>query len=239
MIPRNLKVLGLLSAVLVTSSVMASGVGGEGVDGQGMLTSDGPVTLNLTLTEPMERITAFFEIECPSTTYKGHMVNKTPHEAIPNGATSITVTPVYAGCAVSPSSFPITIDMNGCDYVLNIGGTVLGKEGTYDVTFDVVCPQGQEIAITLFESKAKHGEGKPPFCRLDIKPQTGLKGLHLTNKVGDLSLMGTLQGMHVARTNLGSFLCPNGTTNEGKYDFDLTVDGFSTGGSPTSIALSD
>jgi hypothetical protein len=176
--------------------------------------------------------------ECPGSTFTGHKYNETPHRFIPNGATTITLTPHYKNCAVS--GIPITVDMNGCDYVLHIGQTT-GAAGTYGVTTDIVCPVGQEIRMTLFGGATKHAESKP-FCKIDIKEQAGLKGLHATNtETGYFDLSGTLEGLHMLRTNIEfPILCPNNTTTtEAKYDFDLTVKGLNEAGASTPIALSD
>jgi hypothetical protein len=232
---RNLKTLGLAFAVVFTlSAVVASGASAQS---QGRLTSDGQVTLDLTgEVGAIERITAQFAIECPNTPYTGHQYNTTPHAFVPSGSTTITVTPKYVNCAVTPGGFPVTVDMNGCDYVLHIGETTGGVAGTYGITFDVICPAGNEITITVFLNPAKHGENKL-LCKMHIKSQFGLTGLHATDTgKGDIRMLGTLEGMHVSSPSGGGLSCGN-TTTEGKYDFNLTLKGRTEAGT-TAISLS-
>jgi hypothetical protein len=243
---RNLKALGLaLVMVFTLSAVAASAASAQ----QGFLTSDGPVTLVAEETGvAANAFTAFgFRSECPGSTGTGHKYNVTPHTPIPSGATTFTLTShlkqANHNCRVFPGNFPTTADFNGCDYVTHIGETSGGGAGTYRGSTDLVCPEGQEITFTVFTTIAEETNNKP-FCILHIKPQTGLTGIHGTDTGnGFIDLTGTLEGIHMSKTNATGIshlvLCPNQTTTTGKLDGDGTVKGLNAAGEPTPISLSD
>jgi hypothetical protein len=203
---RNLKLLGLaLTAALALSAVAATTASAQ----KGMFTSDGPSTMTSAETAGGSEnfLSALgMKIECPGSTYTGHKYNVTPHELIPNNVTTATVTPHFKqtnhNCR-SGGTFPVTIHMNGCDFVIHLGETTPAgnKEGTYGVTFDIICPAGQEITLTIYTTTALHTENKP-FCVLHLKEQLGLKGAHLTDTGnGFVDATGSIEGLHVTRTN--------------------------------------
>jgi hypothetical protein len=242
---RNLKTLGLaLVAALALSSVAVSAASAQA------FTSDGPSTMTSTETggAGANTLTAFgLGIECPGSTYTGHKYNVTPHELIPNNVTTATVTPHFKqanhNCRATPGNFPITIDMNGCDFVIHLGETTPAgnKESTYGVTFDIICPASKEITLTIFTTTALHTENKP-FCALHIKEQFGLKGAHLRDTGnGHVDATGTVEGLHINKTNLGTdvLLCPNATTTTGKFDTDLTTQAHNSLGEPTPMSISE
>ena len=235
---RNLKALVLaMAALFVLSAAIASAASAQ----QGTLTSDGPVTLTGEETGPSgSNATTMFglSIQCPGTTYTGHKYNETPHQFIPSGATTITLTPHYKNCVAG--NFPVTIDMNGCDYVVHLGITTGGIADTYGVSFDIVCPVGQEITKTIFTNAADHAANKP-FCILHIKSQAGLVGAHATDTTnGHIDISGVVEGVHIVRTKSAShlILCPEGTTATAKMDIDITLKGHNSLGSPTAVSLS-
>lgn len=242
----HLKVLGLVLAMAFSLNGVVSTTAWAQ---QGSLTSDGPVTLRMTegKADPNENtLTAFGrEVECLDSYYTGHKYNITPHEPIPSGSTQFTVTPHYnqPACFTYPKEMPATVDVNGCDYVFRIGETTPpgNNEGTYGLTTDIICPEGQEIVITLFTSGIKHKEEKA-FCAFYIKQQLALKGAHATDtKNGHIDVRGTVEGVHVTSKNLGEdpFLCQNQTTTTGKFDINVTVEGRSGGGGTTKVSISD
>jgi hypothetical protein len=248
----NLKPLGLvLVAVLAVSAVVASAA-----SAQGKLTSDGPVTLVAEETggAGSNVVTAFgFKGECPGSIGTGHKVlteaetkEGKKHELIPSGAMTFTLTPHFNeanhNCKIVGSNFPLTTDLNGCDYVTHIGQTS-GGNGTYSGTTDIVCPPGKEIVITIFTNITEETNNKP-FCIVEIKPQTGLTGIHGTDTGnGFIDLTGAIEGIHATKTNATGLshlvLCPNQTTTTAKMDGDGTVRGFNSVGLPTAISLSD
>jgi hypothetical protein len=222
-----------------------------------LLTSDGKVPVTLTGTQnagTTNALTAFgLTIKCPESTYTGHKYNVTPHSFILNGAAKVTLTPHYkqvavsgdANCRVTPGNFPATIHTNGCDYVMNIG-TTTGGVNTYGVTYDVVCPEGKEVTITMWTTDHEHTTNVAPFCVIHISPQAGVKGGHATDTAnGTIDLDGTLEGIKATRTNntggadTHTVLCPETTNSVGKFDINLTVKGTNEAGGPTAISLSD
>lgn len=230
---RNLKALGLaLAAIFALSAIAASAASAQ----QGVLTSDGPVTLDMTETGNGQNATTMFgeKIECQGTIYTGHQYNVTPHMPIPGPTTLITVTPHYnnANCTSFPGPHKATITMNGCDFVFHIGNTV-GAD-LYEVFADIVCPAGQQIVKHVYA--APNNEAMP-ICTYTIKPQAGLPGARVTTTTGvnDLDIKGSFENIHVEKHGM----CGGGTTNFAKWDIDLTVSGTGPGGQPTGITVTD
>lgn len=244
---RNLRALGLaMAAVFAIGAAAASAASAQ----QGVLTSEGPVTLTAVETgvSGSNAWTMFgLAFSCPESTYTGHKYNVTPHTFIPSGATTVTMTPVYkqvststgkANCRMSFGNFPATVDMNGCDYVAHLGETNGGAD-TYSLTFDIVCPAGKEIVWTVFTTDTKHAENKL-FCTMSIPPQTGLAGADATGTTnGYIDITGALEGIYVVKKNGGEdpLLCPAAETLSGKLDIDLTVSGHNEGGGETILGL--
>lgn len=249
---RNLKAMGLaLVALFALSAVVAATASAQ----QGKLTGPGPMTLTATETGTgQNKLTAFGAgVECPGSHYVGHKYNETPHKFIPSGATTATLTPIYTetvtkegkkdeNCLVAGVGWSATIDLNGCDYVIHLGVTTGGVENTYGVTFDIVCPVGKEITVTLWTNKTLHtAEPLKPFCILHVPPQVGLVGAHATDTTeGHIDLTGEVEKIKVTRTNQGShaILCPNSTTETAKFDLDVTVDAHNELGETIDIGIS-
>jgi hypothetical protein len=215
---RNLKVLGLaLMAVFALSAVAASAASAEGV-----ITSDGSVTLKGTeIAAGPNKLEAFgATVECPGSTYTGHKINVTPHELIPNGANAVTINPTYINC--HEGSNPITVDMNGCDYGFH--GATRVSTGTYSILADVVCPTGASIEVT------------GGFCTVKIGAQTNKAGFHLTDTgsgtSNDLDLTGSITTLHA--TACGGLL----STNEAKESNNVTIKGFNGAGTETGVTVS-
>jgi len=241
---RNLKALGrALAAALAIGAVAASGA----VAQQGTLTSDGPVTQIATQTggAGANTLSAFgLTIECPGSSYTGHKYNVTPNELIPNGATTATLFPHFnqANHNCKAGSLPLTIELNGCDDVVHLGETTGGVAGTYGVTLDFVCPAGKEVAVTIWTNTTDETNNVEPFCILRIPPQTGLKGLHVTDTGnGHVDFIGTIEGVKASRSkgsNDAPILCPTQETTAAKISLDLTGKGLNAAGEPTAISLS-
>jgi hypothetical protein len=252
---RNLKILGLaMAAVLALSAVVASAASAQ----QGKFTSDGPVTLKGTENAgTTNALTAFgLTIKCPESTYTGHKYNVTPHAFIPNNVTTITITPHYkqtrldgdANCRVTPGDFPVTIDMEGCDYVVHLGVTT-APPNTYGVTYSIVCPQGpppSKIKLTVWTTDHEHTTNLPPFCIVEVGQQAGLAGGHVTDTTdGTLDLNGTVEGIALTRKNntgaadTHTVLCPETTSTTGKFDINATVKGTNEIGGATTIGISE
>ncbi len=230
---RNLKALGLaLAAVFAMSAVAALTASAQ----QGVLTSDGPVTLDMFETGIGQNATTMFgqKIECPGSVYTGHQYNVTPHQAIFGPANTITVTPHYnnADCTSFPGPHKATITMNGCDYVFHIGNTVGADR--YALIADIVCPIGQKIEKHVYN--APNAEDFS-ICTYTIPPQAGLVGAQVTTTTAtdDLDITGSFNNVHVIRHGM----CGAATTNAAQFDLDLTVTGTGPGGQPTGITVTD
>jgi hypothetical protein len=235
---RNLKILGLaLVAVFALIALAASAASAQGK----LTTSDGkPATLVGTETgvsgAGLNAWTAFgSKIECILGFGTGHQYNVTPHVPVPHGATTITITPHYKNChTFIPETKPLTVTMNGCDWVVHIGATTGGVAGTYGGTADVVCPLGKNIEIHVYNSAA-HTE---TLCTLTVTPRNGITGGHVTNTPasGDLDVQGTGTGTVVHREGL-CLLDGQGTTTEaGQMHGDATVKSATAG---QNISISD
>ena len=231
---RNLKALGLaLVACFALSAMAASAASAQ----QGVLTSDGPVTLDMTETGVGQNATTMFgeKIECQGTIYTGHQYNVTPHMPIPGPTTLFTVTPHYnnANCTSFPGPRKATITMNGCDFVFHIGATV-GPD-RYELFADIVCPAGQKIVKHVYLAP---NDEAVPWCTYTIGPQFGLPGGRVTtttNGANDVDIIGSFENIHVEKHGM----CGAGTTNMGKWDIDLTVKGTGPGGQETGVTVTD
>ena len=249
---RNPKALGLaLFAVFAMSAVAAQAASAA----NGILTSDGPVTLTGTETGTSANRMSFFGVffECPGSVYTGHKYNVTPHEFITGSSETITLNPHYkqttAGGApncIGTAGSSTTIDFpSGCDYVAHVGETTGGVAGTYGVTFDVNCanPSTESITVTTWLSEARHtANPTAPDCVLHIPDNAhnhGLAGAHLTDTGnGTVDLTGTISGITATQTR-NSLLCPSGThTETASFSLDITITGHNEAGVTTGISLS-
>jgi hypothetical protein len=205
--------------------------------GQGLLTSDGPVTLTGSDNGPTTNaFTAFgASTECSSGTYTGHKLGSTT-EPVESGSTTVTITPDYEQPCSATGGRQATIEMNGCDYVLHVGGKI--SASTFGVTTDIVCPEGKTILFSVWNAGSAH-EVALRFCTLGISSQTGLSGAHLTSTPSsdDLNLNGTFTGVKALRT--GSCLADGKglLTAEGKLHVDATVTGTNAKGEATGITV--
>jgi hypothetical protein len=236
----NLKVLGLaLAAVFALSAISASAASAQ----NGKLTSTGPVTLkavNQGAASENQWEEFGFNLRCPNVVYTGHKVNVTPHEAIPSGASEITITPHYGAC--TGLGFPATIDMNGCDYVIDIKETVVGGTDEYKIDTTIKCEAGKHIKKTSFTTSAHNASEM--FCEIEITEKTtaytGLVLKDTTNGTGDIK--GTLTGFeaHKRPGPHSSIFCPSPeqTTTTGALKLNVKVEGFTAGGAVTSIGIS-
>jgi hypothetical protein len=106
-------------------------------------------------------------------------------------SSTLTVTPSYSGCKVGERS--ATVTTNGCTYRLHMGE---GAEDSYPGTFDIVCPEGKQLEVHVYE-------GESTWCSFRLPGQNARTGLTFTreteaaavsveNKVE--AITGTLQG---------------------------------------------
>ena len=241
---RNLKVLGLaLVAAFALSAVVASAAMAQ----QGLLTSDGPVTLTGSETGAANAnaLVAFgLEIQCPGSSYVGHKAGSTT-ELIPNGATEATLSPTYKACVVAGLNWPATVTLNGCNFLAKTGETT-GVGDTYGVSASLKCPAGKDVTLDIW-TPGKDVAPNPPMCVIHFG-ETGNQnrtGAHLTDTTqggtaNDIDLTGTFTGIHALKTKSSEdpILCPEATTEKGELKVDVTVKGDNNLGEPTGIGLS-
>ena len=223
---RNLKVLGLsLVAVFAMSAMVASAASA------GELTSDGPVDLHATENPAVLTAIAGQKVECHATYTIGN-VNETPHATfITLPKANLTVTPDYTNCVsvIGELKAPLTVTMNGCDFVLHIGAQL--EAGKYSGTADVVCEGSNQIEVHAYSSAAHSST----VCTYKIPAQTGLTGGFVKNAAGKVELGGPVTGIKATRTGI---LC-GGTaeTKEAKQDIGVVVSGTNEAGAATNIEV--
>jgi hypothetical protein len=256
---RNLKVLGLaLVAIFAMSAMVASAASAQL---QGKLTTEGGGAVTLTGTETgvkANRLTAFgLPVECEGSTYTGEKTLTTAeteagktHERVPNLATTATIVPIYNQpkciATVGGSNFPVTVTMNGCDYDIQIGettGVQTETKKTFGATFDIVCPKEKDIQVEVWEvGDTEHKVA--PWCTVTIKPQTGLKGAHVSSTPkatpkDDIDLDGTVENITVSRSGSKPLLCPTSESKTASFDLDVTVKGEDALGAEKGITVTD
>lgn len=220
---RYLKALGLATMVAFAFSAVAAASASAG-ETTGMLTSDGPVTLEGT-EDPAgtNAFTAFGqEVQCPESHYTGHKANVTPHERLQGGETEVTITPEYTNCEDGEGG-ERSVNPNGCDYEFydfTTTGDQVGTEGTYGLTAHIDCGEtGKEIEVS------------GGTCVVRVPEQTELTGLHATNKAGAITIQGTIHSI-TANTCLGL------TTHEAELHQAVKVEGENKAGEATTISIS-
>jgi hypothetical protein len=214
---RNLKFLGLaLVAALAMSSVVASMASAD------VITSEsGGVT---TVSGSQEGTDVFKvdegEVKCSNVTYSG---------SFNSGESSGLVTPAYSGCTFV--GLIATIDMNSCQYRVNVTGGA-STEGS----IDIVCPGTNEITVTA--------PAGVPKCVIHIPAQTDRTQVTGTN-VGsgttrELTLDININNIKYSKTSgsaeTGNCKTADNTTG-GEYIGKATVTGFS-GSAHVGIFLS-
>jgi hypothetical protein len=232
---RNLKTLGLaLVAVFAMSSMVASAASAA----NGLLTSDGAVTLDATeIAGEINVFTAFGgQVKCPGSTITGHEVGHATN-GIPSGSSNATLTPDYnqAACAavIGGTSHEATVTMNGCDYALHLGETN-GVADTYKSTVDVVCPANASIIVDAYFAASNENL---KVCEITVGPQTARAGGTVKDTTtGDLEVHGTYTNISASQTGAG---CIGGaSTTTAELDANLTVKGTNAAGGATPISLS-
>jgi hypothetical protein len=232
---RNLKTLGLaLVAVFAFSAVAASAASAA----NGLLTSDGPATLDGTEIAGQLNAFTFFggETKCPGTVTTGHEVGSTTN-GVPSGSSTVTITPDFneANCVdiLSGSSHKATMTMNGCDFVLHIGPTTAAMD-TYSTTTDIVCPAGASIIKDIYFAVSNENL---KVCEITIGPQTARSGGTIKDTTtGDLEVHGTYTNISASQTGAG---CIGGsTTTTGELHMNKTFKGTNAAKENTNISLS-
>lgn len=209
---RNLKILGLaLVAMLAVTATAAS------VASAAKLTAESyPATVTGASEAGNEIVVTAGAVSCPKSTY---------HGVISEPASTLSVTPVFAGCTAL--GFPGVTDMNGCTLLLHSVGLALGA------SLDLVCPAGQEMTVTAISA----GTTK---CTVHVKPQTGLESITVTpigsGATRELTLdinLAKIQYTHTAGTGIGA--CTSGSGSTGTLTAKTLITGENAGGTHVGI----
>ena len=84
-----------------------------------------------------------------------------------NGATEVTLTPVYAGCE-APGLGPATVTTNGCQYQVTFTADIVSGKHTWTGIVHLVCPGvTKQIEIHVYTSAANH-TANSPVCTYDF-----------------------------------------------------------------------
>lgn len=172
---RKLKILGhVLVAVMALSAVAASAASAAN-----FTAASYPVSLHGE--QPAEPKHVFYvgdgEVECETVTFTGTSTSASETQ---------TITPYYGGTGACEAFGFVgaTVQVNGCDYLFNVTGTV-----------NLVCPTGREIKIS----------DNLGICTVHVKPQTGINGISYANNGNHLDVTAASTNIHAVIT--GAF-CP-------------------------------
>jgi hypothetical protein len=172
------------------------------------------------------------KVHCTTATYESTV-------AAAANATTITVTPHYAGCTATPSgggSVNATVDLNGCDYTFSALTWTAAGDTTHG-TAQVDCTDpNQTITVTI------------ATCQIHIKPQhigdtphpnpTIEKPITFTNKAAGGSTLHPYVTVDVDATTVhyletDGFLCPfsgDTTGTEGRFKSTVVLKGYADSG---------
>jgi len=223
---RKFKALGLaFVAVLAMSAVVASAA--QAKESIQLTAASYPATIHAT----GEGVGENFNTEAGKITCKVSHYHATLNEA----SSSVTVKPTYTECSAFGGLFSATVNTEECHYVFT--GTEKVAAGQYRAHVNVTCPEGQSIKITA------------GTCKAEVKAQTGLTTVDLTNNAGNVGIQPTLlgpegeqDGKHgpIAYTvTQDGFGCPfNGTGAKtgGEYSTTAAIEVTPTSGGPISVS---
>jgi hypothetical protein len=160
-----------------------------------------------TLTDHEIEPAKFFSFKCKKAIFTGTA-------GVTDGATSMTVHPVYSECTIFGG--PVTITTTGCDYLLKTGTPT--ATGGWHATTDIVCAAGSVIKIVS------------GTCEIQVGAQTGLATSEVTNSGGEKTAMDLLihtkiTGLvyNVTKDPIGCFLKGTGVKSKGDYTGTTTV----------------
>jgi hypothetical protein len=189
---RNLKALGVaLVAMAALGAVIASGASAQ------FTAAEYPASLTGNQIGGGHSFeTAAGTLTCTTAHFTGTLSGKSPE---------VTIEPEYTGCAVTSGPLtgaPVTVTMNGCDYLFTQSGTV-----TSDTAEDIVhliCPGSNKIQIHVYTNATKHAEGVS-LCSYTVGPQT-IGNIHYENHTPNVITV-EARASNVAITRDGSILC--------------------------------
>jgi hypothetical protein len=119
----------------------------------------------------------------------------------------VTFTPTYENCSSEPGFTPVTITMNGCDYVVGFGkpGTTGFPATTGSMHAWVNCPVGQQIEIHVYENAFTHA-ANVSTCTYDIQPQGPVNAGVYHNTAGEAipDVDATIRAKFTATSTIGA-----------------------------------
>jgi hypothetical protein len=121
----------------------------------------------------------------------------------------LAITPSFSGCHAKILGIerPGTVAMNGCSFGYK---ATKDKSGAYTALMTVICPGSNQIEVKVYESAAKHSEGKA-VCTYTISgtENQNLAGIELTNNAGppkDITADFDMKNLHDV-VDGGALLC--------------------------------
>ncbi|HET8862438.1 MAG TPA: hypothetical protein VFM94_04215 [Solirubrobacterales bacterium] len=221
---RNLKAMVLaVTALCAVGAMVAPAAPAD------QLTSDGSVTIT-GKDSSKSTFTGFGLSASCQGEYTVGLENQTPHTYFDPSILFVarfTVAPHYTKCdsTSGESQLSSTLTMNGCDYLVEIGN---GTE-----SWEVVCPEGQQIEMHSYSSSSH----SLSLCTVSIPDQSGISGGDVENVkeggVEKLTVKESLSSINATRSGL----CGSGGTESAAMDLHVVISGVNKKGEPTGISI--
>jgi hypothetical protein len=227
---RNLKALGLaLVAALALSAAAVTVAPAEEGNEADFWAAEGAVKIDVTSEGTQLFESAIGNWQChdegPDGESAGHGTAKYTEET--KSLTSEHVE--YTNCtAPGPfgTNFPVTVDMNGCDFLFTAGTytkeITTGSDGS-DGSVHIECPDGKEITRTIFKaSSVPPHSGDDLRCTIHIPEQSpkGTATFHnATGTNGKMAVTATVDELEVTETitDANTIVCNHHTHEVAKY----------------------
>jgi hypothetical protein len=234
---RNLKTLGLALVAVFAVSAMAASAARAVTDDAQLTAESFPAVFDGTQNgvlvfnregRTMTCTTAEFHSEVKSTDSK----------------TTITVKPTYSGCHSNIPLIgvvPMTVTMNGCDYLLHL--TKDTPSGTFTADTTITCPPNKEIEVHVYQDHANH-TSNTSLCTKKYPAQNPGGTIDLTNKAAGgttpkdyLELDINISGMTSSITPAGA-ICGVAHNATGTLTGNATLKGTTAVGASQGLTVS-
>lgn len=213
--------LGLLSALAISAFVASSAFSNIEAHTGGHFTTDGPLPVQLhghSNETHKGHLNAFGQTVTCTETYSGTQAAAT--------ATQQTIIPTYTNCLSGAN--PVTVNMNGCDYLFTIRDT---NASTLHNDVHFVCPQGAKAEVSRNDGS----------CNITFPPQTVTNGVTYTTTTvnGKHAITADITAQNLTYEKHGAcvFLAPFGTGPHvgASLTGSATLAGTSSLGEPTNV----
>jgi hypothetical protein len=118
----------------------------------------------------------------------------------------VTFKPAYVNCISNPGGLPATVTVNGCHYRIGVskpGTTGIEPMTTGRLHAGIVCPNGQQLEIHVYENAFKHAENIST-CTYDLATQGPVLGGIYHNVAGmPNDVLATVNATFVALNTIG------------------------------------